>query len=69
MGCVRLVGGMLHVGSVGKGLCLSGLTGGFIPLFTLCISDTLMPLDFAQDLVCIRYLFVSVSLIPAMLLN
>ena len=69
MGCVRLVGGMLHVGSVGNGLCLSGLTCGFIPLFTPCISGTLMPLDFAQDLVCIRYLFVSVSLIPVVLLN
>ena len=69
MGCVGLVGGMLCVGSVSNGLCLSGLTCGFIPLFTPCISSTLMPLDFAQDLVCIRYLFVSVSLIPVMLLN
>ena len=52
MGCVRLVGGMLCVGSVGNGLCLSGLTCGFIPLFTPCISGTLIPLDFAWDLVC-----------------
>ena len=69
MGCVGLVGGMLCVGGIGKGLCLSGLTCGFIPLFTPYFSGTLMPLDFAQDLVCIRYLVVSVSLNPVMLLN
>ena len=69
MGCARLVGGMLHVGGIGNGPCLSGLTCGFIPLFTPCISGTLMPLEFAHDLVCIRYLFVSVSLIPVGLLN
>ena len=69
MGCARLVGSMLCVGSVGNGLCLSGLTCGFIPLFTPCISCILMPLDFAQDLVCVQYFFVSVSLIPVMLLN
>ena len=62
-----LVSGMLHVGSIGNGLCLSGLTCGFITLFTPCISGTLMPLDFAWDLVCIRYLFVSVSLNLVML--
>ena len=67
MGCVKLVGGMLHVGSIGNGLCLSGLTCGSIPLFAPCISGTLIPLDFAQDLVCIRYL--SVSLIPVIVLN
>ena len=38
-----------------------------IPLFTPCISGTLMPLYFAQDLVCIRYLFTSVLLNPVML--
>ena len=69
MGCARSAGGMLHVGGIGNGLCLSGLTCGFIPLFTPCISGTLMPLDFAWDPVCTQYLFVSVSLIPVMLLN
>ena len=69
MGFARLMGGMLCVGCVGNGLCLSGLACGFIPLFTPCISGTLMPLDFAWDLVCIRYLFVFVSLIPVMLLT
>ena len=64
---VRIVGGMLHVGSLGNSLCLSGLTCGFIPLFTPCISHTLMPLDFAWDLVCIRYLFTLASLNPVML--
>ena len=67
MGCAKLVGGILCVGGIGNGLCLSGLTCGFIPLFAPCISGTLMPLDFAQDLVCIRYLFVSVLLNPVML--
>ena len=69
MGCVRLVGGMLCIGGIGNGLCLSGFTCGFIPLLTPCISGTLMPLDFAQYLVCIRYLLVSASLISVMLLN
>ena len=64
-GCVRLVGGVLCVGSIGNGLCLSGLTCGFIPLFTPCFSGTLMPLDFAWDLVCISYLFAPVSLIQS----
>ena len=66
-GCVGLVSGMLCVGSVGNGFCLSCLTCGFIPLFTPCISGILIPLDFAQDLVCIRYLFISVSLILVVL--
>ena len=59
MGCTRLVGGMLHMGDIGNGLCLSGLTCGFIPLFTPFISSTLMPLDFAWDLVCTQCLFLS----------
>ena len=69
MGCTRLVGGTQHVGSVGNGLCLSGLICGFIPLFTPCISSTLIPLGFPWDLVCTQYSFVSVSLIPVLLLD
>ena len=69
MGCARLVGGVLCVGSIDNDVYLTGLTCGFNPLFMTCISGTFMPLDFAWDLVCIRYLSVSVSLIPVMLLN
>ena len=68
-GCARLVGSVLCVGSVGDGLCFPGLTCGFVPLFAPCISGTLMPLDFAWDLVYIRYLFVSISPISFVLLN
>ena len=68
-GCARLVGGMLCAGSVGNGLCLPGMACGFIPLFAPCISGTSMPLVIAWDLVCIRYLYVSVSLISFVLLN
>ena len=67
-GCAKLVGGMPSVGNVSNSLCHPSLICGFIPLFVPCISGTLMPLDFAQDLVCIRYLFVSVSLILFVLL-
>ena len=68
-GCAKLVGGMLCIGGVSNGLWLPGLICGFIPLFALCISGTLMPLDFAWALVYIRHLFVFVSLILFMLLN
>ena len=59
-GFARLVGGMLCIVRVGNGLCLPGLMCGFIPLFAPCISGTLMPLDFAWDLVLLDiYLFLS----------
>ena len=45
-GCTRLVGGILCLDSVGNGLCLPGLTCGFISLLAPCISGTLIPLDF-----------------------
>ena len=59
MGCTNEVDGMLCIGSVDNGLCLPGLTCGFRPIFVPCISGTLMPLDLACDLVCIKYLLVS----------
>ena len=66
-GCTNEVGSMLCVGTVGNGLCLPSLTCGFRPLFTLCISGNLMPLDLACDLVCIRYLLVSGQLVSLLI--
>ena len=65
MGCARLMDGVLHVDGVGNSLCLSGLTCGFSPLFIPYISGTLMPLDFAWDLVCIQHLFVVCLIDPS----
>ena len=56
--CTNNVGGKLCVGSDGNGLCFPSLTCGFRPLFAPCISGILMPLDFACDLVCTKYLSV-----------
>ena len=56
-GCVNEVSSMVCTGSVGNGLCLPSLICVSKPLFAPCISGTLMPSDFACDLVCIRYLF------------
>ena len=39
-GCVKLVGGMLHVGSIGNSLCLSGLTCGL----SLCLHHVFLVL-------------------------
>ena len=66
-GCTNEVGGMLCIGSVDNGLCLPGLTCGFRPLFPLCISGNLMPLDLACDLVCIGYLLVSGQLVSLLI--